>query len=160
MTAVLDSSALFAYLYEDDPHSEAARAAIETAYREGRLLVNGVVYAELSADPGFESRADVDEFLADTGVGLESPSREAMATAGDAFRTYLSRRGDGFQCPSCGTDVRIDCPDCGEDLTTRQHLSPDFLIGAQAEVDADAIVTFDDGFYRSYFDVEVHPGTR
>lgn len=159
MTAVVDSSALFAYLYDDDPHSDAASAALESAYQEGRLVVNSIVYGELAADSGFESRTAVDQFLEDTGIVLESPSRDATAAAGEAFRTYLSRRDDALQCPSCGETVQVDCPTCGKRLSARQHLSPDFLIGAQAAEDADAIITFDDGFYRSYFEVEVRPET-
>ncbi|WP_227377758.1 hypothetical protein [Haladaptatus halobius] len=46
---------------------------------------------------------------------------------------------------------------CGRSLAPRQHLSPDFLIGAHAAVDAGTIITFDAGFYRSYFDVNVQP---
>jgi len=157
VSAVVDSSALFAYLYRDDPHAEAARQALESTYRRERLVVNEIVYAELAADPGLDGGDDVDQFLADTGIDLESPSRAAMAAAGDAFQTYLSRRGDGQQCPECGTDVRANCPSCGVEITARQHLAPDFLVGAHAAVDAGAVVTFDAGFYRSYFDVDVVP---
>lgn len=157
MTAVVDSSALFAFLYRGDPHAEAAREALESTYRRERLVVNGAVYAELAADPGLDGREDVDAFLTDTGIDLESPSREAMAAAGDAFRTYLSRRGDGLQCPECGAAVHANCESCGHEVTARQYLSPDFVIGAHAAVDAGTIVTFDEGFYRSYFDVGVRP---
>lgn len=157
MTAVVDSSALFAFLYEDDPHADAARSALESTYRRERLVVDDVVYAELAADPGFDGRGGVDRFLSDTGIDLESPSRDAMIAAGDAFRTYLSRRGDGHQCPECGSEIHATCERCGHELAARQHLAPDFLIGGHAAVDAGTIVTFDEGFYRSYFDVAVRP---
>lgn len=157
MTAVVDSSALFAFLYEDDPHADAARAALESTYRRERLVVNEVVYTELAADPGLDGRGEVDRFLSDTGIDLDSPSRHALAAAGDAFRTYLSRRGDGHQCPECGSAVHATCETCGHEVTARQHPAPDFLIGGHAAVDAGTIVTFDEGFYRSYFDVEVRP---
>lgn len=157
MTAVVDSSALFAYLYDDDRHNEAARSALQEAYQRGRLVTNGVVYAELAGDAGLDSRGNVDDFLSHVGIDLVQPSNEALAAAGTAYRTYLSRRGDGQQCPACGESFEIACPSCETDVTARQHLGPDFLIGAQAAVDADEIVTFDAGFYRSYFDVAVRP---
>lgn len=157
MKAVVDSSALFAYLYKGDPHSEAARNALRATYRKGSLVINSVVYTELAGDNGFTTREDVDAFLSDTGIDIEQPSRAALAVAGDAFSTYLSRRGDGLQCPDCGEQTEVSCPSCGRSLAPRQHLSPDFLIGAHAAVDAGTIITFDAGFYRSYFDVNVQP---
>jgi len=157
MRAVVDSSVLLAYLYEDDPHSEAARNVLEETYREGALLVNGIVYAELAADQGFDSVDEVDAFLMDTGIEVEQPSRAAMATAGETFRTYLSRRGQELQCPACGTRTTVTCPSCDQVVALRQHLSPDFFIGAHAAVDAGTVLTFDAGFYRTYFDVAVRP---
>nr|WP_255666512.1 nucleotide-binding protein [Haladaptatus sp. DYF46] len=144
-------------MYEDDPHSEAARNALRAAYQKGSLVINSVVYAELAGDDGFTTREDVDAFLSDTGIDVEQPSRAALTAAGDAFTTYLSRRGAGLQCPECGNQTEMSCPSCGRSLAPRQPLSPDFLIGAHAAVDAGRIITFDAGFYRSYFDVTVQP---
>lgn len=46
-------------------------------------------------------------------------------------------------------------PGCGTAITARLHVAADFLIGAHA-ASADALLTFDDGFYRENFDVECH----
>ena len=160
MRAVVDSSALLAYLYEDDPHAELATKALETTYREGKLLIDSVVYAELAGEEGFADETEIDQFLDETGIDVESPSNAAMAAAGAAFTEYLSRRGDALQCPACGEQTTVSCPECGRRLEPRQHLSPDFLIGAHAAVDADVLITFDAGFYRSYFDVDIRPSTE
>ena len=148
---------LFAYLYEDDPHSDAAREALQAAYREGAVIINSVVYAELAGDDGFADSDAVDTFLADVGIDVTPPSRTAMTAAGNAFTAYLSNRGDRLQCPDCGERFEVSCPSCGRTVAPRQHLAPDFLIGAHAAVDADTLLTFDTGFYRTYFDVELRP---
>lgn len=52
----------------------------------------------------------------------------------------------------------VVCSDCGTDLSRRQHVVADFLIGAHAAEDADELLTLDGDFHRSYFDgLEVRP---
>lgn len=85
MKAVVDSSALLAYLYENDPHAESATTALETTYHEGKLFINSVVYAELVGEEGFADETEIDQFLDETGIDIESPLHTAMVAAGDAF---------------------------------------------------------------------------
>lgn len=151
---VVDTSALLALLYPDDEHNERAAEQLRGASRDGALVINSTIYAELAADETFATGSDLDAFLSDIGVRVESPSRDALFAAGDAFDTYLSRRGDGLQCSECGAKTTHECPSCGAPVTTRQHIAADFIIGAQADHDADGILTFDDGFYRNYFDLD------
>jgi predicted nucleic acid-binding protein len=149
ITAV-DTNALLALLYED-VHADASETALRRAYREGNVVITPIVYAELAADGHFDSAAAVDQFLDDFSIQLEEPSREALFRAGERFREYTTRRPDGFQCPDCGAKQTIRCPDCGTDLTSRQHVAADFLIGGHAVADADTLVSFDGAFYRTYF---------
>jgi uncharacterized protein with PIN domain len=149
-TTVVDTNALLALLY-DDEYADESEAALREAYREGRLVVPPVVYAELAADGHFEESTDLDAFLSDFSIRLEPPSSDATFRAGESFREYLDRRPDGLACPACGTERTADCPDCGESLAPRQHIAADFLVGAQASVDADALVSFDAAFYGTYF---------
>lgn len=150
MTTAVDTNALLALLY-DDTHADASEAALRRAYRDGNVVVTPVVYAELAADGQFETASDLDTFLADMSIQLAEPSREALVRAGEQFRDYAERRPDGLQCPSCGTTESVDCEVCGTDLAPRQHIAADFLVGGHAAVDADALVTFDSGFYGTYF---------
>jgi len=149
-TTAVDTNALLALLY-DDAHADASERALRAAYREGRLIVAPVVYAELAADGAFDDAAALDEFLSDFSIGVADPSTAALFRAGDAFSEYVDRRPDGLQCPSCGAERTVACPDCGTSLAPRQHVAADFVIGGHAVTDADALVTFDEAFYDTYF---------
>ena len=149
---IVDTSVLLALLYPDDEHNESASSLLHDTAEIGALLINPIVYAELAADSFFETAADIDAFLDDTGIVLTPFPDEALFAAGDAFATYLERRGSALQCPECGRETTLECPDCNTTITARQHIAADFLIGAHAER-ADELLTFDSGFYRDYFDV-------
>jgi len=149
ITAV-DTNALLALLY-DDEHADASERALREAYREGCLVVAPMVYAELAADGRFESADELDRFLADFSIAVADPSEAALFRAGEAFRRYVDRRPDGLQCPACGSERAVECEDCGESLAPRQHVAADFAIGGHANVDADALVSFDEAFYETCF---------
>lgn len=150
---VVDTSALIALLYPDDEYNRRAATLLHETAEDGALLINSIVYAELAADDHFGSPEELDSFLADTGIELATVPREAQFVAGEAFRRYLERRGDGFQCSECGTETVFDCPACEATISARQRLASDFLIGAHAETE-DRLLTFDRGFFRDYFEVE------
>lgn len=150
---VVDTSAIVALLYPDDTHNETAASLLHDAAERGALLGNQIVYAELAADPFFGSQEALDAFLKDTGIVVESIPSIAQFEAGVAFQTYLDRRGVGLTCSECGNQTTYKCPECMAEITARQHIASDFLIGAHAALN-DALLTFDAGFYRDYFDVE------
>lgn len=150
MITAVDTNALLALLYDDD-YADASEDALRRAYRNGRVVVTPIVYAELAADGHFETPSDLDQFLEDFSIRLVEPSREASFRAGQAFQRYADRRPDDLQCPSCGTKRAVRCEECGSDLTPRQHIAADFLIGGHAAADADALISFDMGFYGTYF---------
>lgn len=150
MITAVDTNALLALLYEDD-YADASERALRRAYRDGRIVVSSVVYAELAADGHFETTADLDRFLEDFSIQRSDPSREALFRAGQSFQRYTDRRPNGLQCPSCGATQTVNCADCGSDLAPRQHIAADFVIGGHAAADADTLLSFDTAFYRTYF---------
>ena len=150
MITAVDTNALLAILY-DDSYADASETAIRRAYQEGKLVIAPIVYAELAADGHFDTAADVNEFLDDFSLQLIEPSRDALFRAGQQFQCYTSRRPDGLQCPTCGHKQHVVCEECGETLTPRQHIAADFLIGGHAAADADSLISFDGGFYGTYF---------
>lgn len=157
MTTAVDTNALLALLYED-AHADASESALRHAYQQGPIVVTPVVYAELAADGHFETADELDQFLEDFSIGLVEPSRAALFRAGERFREYTRRRPDGLQCPACGSNRTVECEECGEPLGPRQHVAADFLIGGHATADADGLISFDTGFYGTYFpDVTVYP---
>jgi predicted nucleic acid-binding protein len=157
VTTAVDTNVLLAILYED-AHTEASEAELRRAYQEGKLVITSIVYAELAADGHFDTEADLNQFLADFSIRCVEPSRESLFRAGQQFQRYTKRRPDGLQCPSCGTKQTVRCDECGEDLTPRQHVAADFVIGGHAMTDADALVSFDTAFYETYFpSLSVYP---
>lgn len=155
MTTLIDTSALLALLYPDDDHNDRAVTLLADAAEDGKLVINPIVYSELAADDTFDDRDNLDYFLSDTGIVVESLAETTAFRAGEAFETYLRRRGEQLQCPTCGTETVAECPDCGTRLAPRQQIAADFLIGAHAET-LGRLLTFDGGFYRDYFEVELH----
>jgi len=155
MKTVVDTSALIALLYPGNEHNRRAATLLRDAYAGGALVISPIVYVELAADRLFEEADELNTFLADTGIDVEEPSRNALFGAGETFQRYLDRRGEKLQCNECGTEAILECPGCGASITARQHVPADFVIGAHAEYDGDGLVTFDRGFYRNYFAVDV-----
>ena len=99
-------------------------AALTTAANAGRVLINIVIYAEVSV-------AYPDAALADAaipqGVEREEIPYEAAFLAGKAFLQYRRRGG------------------------VRRSPLPDFFIGAHAAVRGYDLLTRDPARYRSYF---------
>lgn len=150
MTTAVDTNVLLALLY-DDQHGDAAEQALRDAYTAGKVVITPIVYAETAADGQFETNEALDTFLTDLSIDVVQPSQEALFRSGAAFDTYLDRRPDGLQCPDCGTQRTVNCHECDREMTPRQHIAADFLIGGHAVTDADVLVTFDTDFYGSYF---------
>ena len=150
MITAIDTNALVAVLY-DDEHADASESELRHAYSEGSLVVAPIVFAELAADGQFEGESGLSRFLDDLGIRITEPSTDALFRAGERFMSYLDRRPDGFQCPSCGEIRGVSCDSCGEALAPRQHIAANFVIGAHASVDADTLISFDSGFFATYF---------
>jgi len=149
MITAVDTNILLDVLVPGEPHVESSEQALGESLHAGPIAISEPVYAELAGR--FPSREELDRFLQDTGVRLQSSGAAALYRAGRAWREYLRRRPDSLVCPSCGTSQYVRCARCGEHLLPRQHVVADFLIGAHATVHADRLLTRDRGYYRTYF---------
>lgn len=122
---LVDSNVLLDVLTEDPTWSGWSSRALSDAFDSGRVVVNPIVYAEVSI--GFEQIEDLDDALPATHFVREALPYPAGFLAGKAFLAYRRRGG------------------------TRVTPLPDFYIGAHAAVAGHRLLTRDARRYRTYF---------
>lgn len=126
MTAILvDSNVLLDVMTEDARWLSWSAGAIARAADSFRLVINPIVYAEVSVR--YSRIEDLDDALPKTMLNREALPYEAAFLAGKAFLAYR-RRGGAKPSPL-----------------------PDFFIGAHAAVAGYRLMTRDAARYRTYF---------
>jgi predicted nucleic acid-binding protein len=122
---LVDSNVLLDIATEDPRWAEWSERSLADAANDGQLVINAIVYAEVSI--GFPTIEELDDALPpDTFVRAQLPY-EAGFLAGKAFLTYR-RRGGAKETPL-----------------------PDFYIGAHAAIAGYKLLTRDARRYRTYF---------
>ena len=124
MKTAVDSSVLFD-IVKGAPGAAAAQAALEAALAHGSLCACAVVVAELGRY--FNGNDALTAFLSDCQVDHEPMSLDTALGAASIMRGYARNKGP------------------------RERVAPDFLIGAHAMHQCDALLTTDTGFFRQYF---------
>lgn len=126
MTATLiDSNVLIDLAGQRNQWSEWSATAVKSAARRGPLVINPVIYAEVSI--AFQKPEELDAALPEEVFRREDLPLSAAFHAGKAFLAY--RRRDG----------------------TRASPLPDFYIGAHAAVAGYRLLSRDKGRYGTYF---------
>jgi predicted nucleic acid-binding protein len=125
LVTLVDSNVLLDVLTDDTRWADWSQAALAAARDAGQLVINALVYAEVST--GFATIEKLDAALPSGDLRREPLPYEAGFLAGKAFLAYRQRGG--------------------------QRRSPlaDFYIGAHAAVRGYRLLTRDAQRYRTYF---------
>ncbi len=149
MITAIDTNILLDILIPDKRYAEGSKNLIEKYREKGKLQICEIVFSELVSQ--FSSADELELFLEDAGIALQTSGRESLSMAGERWKEYAALRSKSLQCNECGRILRIECPDCGAAISCRQHILSDFLIGANALTHADLILSRDRGYYKTYF---------
>jgi len=129
MTTAVDTSVLLAVFKREDGHEAWLDRLAERA-SAAPLVACEVVWAEVGGF--FDDFARLRENLELLSIGFDPIAAETAFRAGRLFRAYREQGGP------------------------REHLVPDFLVGAHAQLQARGLLALDRGFYRRYFrDLEI-----
>ena len=124
MITAIDTSVLIA-IAKAEPTAEGWVGHLVGARRAGRLVICDVVAAEyfsLVLDSGIYMRT-----MDGLGIEFDAVTPAAAFEAGRIFHAYRKQGGP------------------------REHLLPDFLVGAHASVQTDQLAADDRGYLRRYF---------
>lgn len=120
-----DSSVLIDVIAGSDDASAASAEAVRQALRVGPVVLSEVALAEICT--AFQGGSEVLRFLEELGIRFDPMEAKSALRAGEMQRRYRQRGGN------------------------RSRTVADFLIGAHAMMQCDALITRDAGFYRDYF---------
>jgi predicted nucleic acid-binding protein len=122
---LVDTTILLDVLTNDPKWLDWSIVNLRVRANAGPLIINEVVYAEMSGY--IPSETELDECVRRLRVALDRTPKSALFLAGETFRLY--RRAGGV----------------------RTGVLPDFFIGAHAQVAGMPILTRDVRRYRTYF---------
>lgn len=122
---VVDTSVLLDVLKIDPVWANRSQQALDRAAASDDLIINDVVYAELSSR--FSTVENLEETLAAMPVRHAAMPRPALFLAGKAFLSYRKSGG------------------------TKTGVLPDFFIGAHAAIEHASLLTRDASRVRTYF---------
>lgn len=122
---LVDTNIIIDLLRADSEWRAWSEAQLLAARHTGGLVINPVIYAELSAMP--QTLDMLDGFLDAVGMAIAPLPKLSARLAGQAFWAYRQRKG------------------------VKTGVLPDFFIGAHAQAEGWTLLTRDATRYRTYF---------
>ena len=122
---LVDSNVVLDVVTRDPRWLSWSLAHLETAGAQGELVINDIVYAEISI--GYERVEEVDDLVSAMALKYASIPQPALFLAGKVFKRYRAAGG------------------------IRSSVLPDLFIGAHAAVLGIPLLTRDPRRYRTYF---------
>ena len=127
----VDTSVLIDLLGEADS-ADAAEACLREALAQGPVVLCDVVVSEITA--GLGHGAEIMDVVEEMGISYRAVERKSAIRAGEMQRRYKER-------------LRAQ----GRPADKVQRTVPDFIVGAHALLQCNALITRDAGFFRDYF---------
>lgn len=124
-TTLVDSNVLLDIATNDPKWADWSAGAVTRAQGSGRVVINPIIYAEVSV--GYDSIEALDEAMPQEDFEREPLPYPAGFLAGKAFLRYRKRGG------------------------TKTSPLADFYIGAHAAINGYRVLTRDPAGYRTYF---------
>lgn len=122
---LVDTNVILDVVADDAQWAAWSQAQLEAASLKYTLLINPVIYAELSI--AYARIEELEAMLGQAQFRIEPTPREALFLAGRVFLQYRRRKGG------------------------KSGVLPDFFIGAHAAVAGIPLLTRDTRRYRTYF---------
>ena len=122
---LVDTNVILDVIENDPEWAVWSQSQLDAASLKFRLVINPVIYAELSI--AYQRIEELEAMIESAGLRLESIPREALFLAGRVFLKYRQQRG------------------------TKSGVLPDFFIGAHAAIAGIPLLTRDVSRYRTYF---------
>ena len=122
---LVDTNVILDVIENDRQWAAWSQAQLDAASLKFTLIINPVIYAELSI--AYKRIEELESMIKGAGLRLDPMPREALFLAGRVFLKYRQQRG------------------------TKSGVLPDFFIGAHAAISGIPLLTRDVRRYLTYF---------
>ena len=125
-------SSVIVELLADSEHADAAESALRDALARGPVVVCDVVVAEICS--ALRDGDQAMQALEDMGISFSPVEQKSALRAGEMQRRF--RNKEGIKAGKSGINART---------------AQDFIVGAHALLQCNALITRDASFFRDYF---------
>ena len=132
-------SSVIVELLADSEHADAAESALRDALARGPVVVCDVVVAEICS--ALRDGDQAMQALEDMGISFSPVEQKSALRAGEMQRRFRNKEG------SASTTKNSKNGKNGVNARTAQ----DFIVGAHALLQCNALITRDASFFRDYF---------